>query len=663
MRAPGAVTALTAIALLTSPTVPAPAGQRPTLVISDCDDAGPWSAGELVDEPVRQGNGAIRWHLVETGSLSITDIPHDWSAYNALSFRLFSERATGSPLWLILSSDDPQREGPDYYSLRLKLDYEGWKRFTLPFDEIGAVRRPLGWNNIQRLMFHAAWNPNVEIDPGAVVVLDDVRLIEYSDKGPRMTDEEFFDALDLDLPGLEQVQAAVARGDLEAAKAAWADYLRHRDWPRWFTDWHDRPPPRPVEKVNTTIADLALDHIFRWGRRNFDLGEDIDWSQNQMTEGESATIEWNARLNRHPMFQALAKAWYQTGERKYTDELVAQMVDWIEDAPVLLNSSGNHPYHWAWETLNTACRASSAWPDAVFQTLDSPSWTDEALVMVTKSMAEHARHLLAHPTSRNWLTAESTGLFDIGVLFPEYREAAQWRRVAVERLYQQMDTEVYPDGPEDELALGYGMWVLRNYGAVLDLAILNDRKGEIPTDWLAKIEAMYNYVLYITMPNGIAPGLNDSGNVNTRPILEKGFGYFPHRTDFQWIATEGAEGAVPEHTSYALPYCGHYVMRSGWDPDDLYMLLDAGPFGSGHQHEDKLTFVLYAHGQLQVVDGGSYMYDHSRWRRYVLSTRGHNTVMVDGLDQRRRKVRSTWTLPHPFEPLDNPWARGRDFAP
>jgi hypothetical protein len=37
----------------------------------------------------------------------------------------------------------------------------------------------------------------------------------------------------------------------------------------------------------------------------------------------------------------------------------------------------------------------------------------------------------------------------------------------------------------------------------------------------------------------------------------------------------------------------------------------------------------------------------------VLSTRGHNTIHVNGADQNRRADRATWVLPEPFQPLDN----------
>ncbi len=77
-------------------------------------------------------------------------------------------------------------------------------------------------------------------------------------------------------------------------------------------------------------------------------------------------------------------------------------------------------------------------------------------------------------------------------------------------------------------------------------------------------------------------------------------------------------------------------MRTGWAPDAVWALLDAGHFGYGHQHEDKLSLLLHAYGRLLLTEGGNYAYDASEMRRYVLSTRAHNTVRVDGEDQNRR---------------------------
>ncbi len=638
------------------------AQDRPVLMVNDAEDASLWRGGEASTAHVSEGQRSIRWQLADQGNeLRLEAIPHDWSGYNALSFDLYSEKATDSRLWLLLPSENPDTEGPDYFSVSLRLDFEGWRHFIFSFDEIGMARTPLGWQAIESLRLHSAWAPDTVVDPEAVVFVDNIKLEQYDSTGPRMTDREFLDALDLERSELAAIREAVEAGDPEAAKLAWAAHLRARHEPRWKEMWFERPEPVPATPAVIGQADLAMQHIFRWQSDEFFLGEDIDWSQNQMTEGESATIEWNANLNRHGLFNILSQAYWRTGDEKYAQKLVEMWLAWIEDAPVLLNASGNSPYHWAWETLNTAVRTSGSWPRSLFRTIDSPAWTDEALVTVTKSFAEHARHLMKHPSHGNWLTAESTGLYYTGVLFPEFAEASTWRETALSRLYEQMEREVYPDGLEYELALGYGLWVLRNYADVMDFALLNDQRDELPADWLDRIESMYDYVLYASMPNGLVPGLNDSGNADRQAYMEAAARFFSDRADFAWAASGGAQGEPPDDASRAFDYSGHYVMRTGWEPDDLYLLMDAGPFGSGHQHEDKLTLVLYALGRMHLVDAGNYMYDKSRWRRYVLSTRGHNTVRVDDLDQHRRGLRETYILDFPFQPLNNAWASGEDF--
>jgi hypothetical protein len=98
-----------------------------------------------------------------------------------------------------------------------------------------------------------------------------------------------------------------------------------------------------------------------------------------------------------------------------------------------------------------------------------------------------------------------------------------------------------------------------------------------------------------------------------------------------------------------LPYAGFYAMRSGWKSDDLFLFFRGGPVGLGHQHEEDLEVVLRAFNKTLLYDPGTYSYDKSEFRRYVLGTSSHSTIMVDG------KWQHAGSSPIPTQPVANPW--------
>jgi len=495
--------------------------------------------------------------------------------------------------------------------------------------------------------------------------------------GPRvgqlMSDAELFANLDLDLPALAEVKRAVLVHDFVAAKKALAANFRNRPSPVWSVDW--RQPEFRTSKRKLTAdprVEKVMQHKFDFTKGpglvgTLDFGPKIDWTANPTT-GEARTHLWNESLNRHFHFRLLAESYWRTGQDKYAQEIADEIMDWIAANPPVEGVSGNGMKNGceAWQTLTTSIRLSDVWPNAIYRCLGSPAFTDEVICAIYKSVCQQARHLIRWPSGGNWLTSESNGLFIGGMLFPEFKEAPEWRRTGLARLYKQLDDEVYPDGEEYELAAGYNDWVVAEFAGIIEQADRNGLRAEIPADFLAKMEKMFNYLCLAAMPNDAIPGLNDSGNTDVRKLLETGFKLFPQRTDFQFIATAGKEGRPPAENSHAFPWCGHYVMRSGWDKDATYLLFDAGPFGYGHQHEDKLHFVLWSNGRQLVLDPGNFSYDQSRWRKYVLSSAGHNTVMVDGQGQQRRGKKETYFWPRPWTtpaPLQNDalWKSTADF--
>jgi uncharacterized heparinase superfamily protein len=441
-----------------------------------------------------------------------------------------------------------------------------------------------------------------------------------------------------------------------------AQHFRQRALPRWRINWREHPrlsgkpfvPPPPE-------ADdyLQRKFTFRLGQRDWtaQFKDKIDWAANP-TSGDEYNPGWNCWLHRHYYFPVLAEAYWNTGEERYAEALAAQWMDWIQSNPRPQSTSGNDAPggNYSWQTLTTGRRLERTWLDSLYRCLASPAFDDEVLRAIAHSVREQAQHLMKWHGGGNWLTTESLGLYTAGLMFPEFEEAAEWRRTGIARLHRQLETDIYPDGMQFELALGYNCGVLRLFCQLLERAALNHRGDEIPSDFRARLEKMFDYLLYARMPDGRVPGLNDSHYIDIADLMARGSELFPERKDFQWAATRSKEGSPPRGTSHAFPYTGHFVMRSGWDADAQYLLFDAGPAGHGHRHEDKLHFVLAAHGRQHILDAGHYSYDQSRWRRYMTGSAAHNTILVDGEGQNRASQPATHGRPKPWDkpaPIDN----------
>jgi hypothetical protein len=487
--------------------------------------------------------------------------------------------------------------------------------------------------------------------------------------GPRLRDTEFFNAMDLSRDDLQGVKVADDAQDWDGAKKAFAGHLRNRQRPLWFSDWRNRSEPqdrdaevelvrvgdRAIRNVDLDFADRIVANVLTSCRVEQDFGTEINWELDPINYKE-----WTWQLSRHPFWVTLGQAYWKTADEKYARAFVRQLRHWIGHVLVPVAEDGNR---WktdakmgtdqtnCWRTIECGIRMGQTWPSAFYYFLSLPSFTDEDVCLMVQSMVEHARHLTLWPRGGNWQTMQANGQYHVGVLFPEFKESQAWCDLAIQSLYAELDEQVYPDGAQIELSSGYHQVSLRNF--VMAYAIGHLNNVPIPDDFVTKLERMYHYDLFMAMPNFLMPALNDGGQTDVRTYLRGGFKFFPDRTDFLWAASDRQEGTVPDNVSSAFPYAGHFVMRSGWDEQDRYLFFNGGPFGYGHQHEDKLNIMIYARGRVPIVDPGNYPYDSSQWRTYVLSTRAHNTVMVDGMEQDQRgKSREEYVV---SEPLPHTW--------
>ena len=452
--------------------------------------------------------------------------------------------------------------------------------------------------------------------------------------GPATTEEDFFGKyLDCRIPALKEIPAKMAAGDVAAAKRIFAQYVRDTLDSRTMNhEWYEGTlTRRGREELKRQAEDIMDYKVAACGVPHHFKERRIDWLSNPTYNGYR---EWPWQLGRQPFFTTLAKYYVQLGGDEKAAETWRDMVEsWIEQAGTCPEDAPpGRPV--MWRTLDTGLRV-AGWCRQICAFAKSPALSDDFIVRFFRSVRDQGHRLEKQRTFNNWRIMELNGLLNVAVFFPFLSEAAGWQASALAEYERELDLQLYPDGFQFELSPGYHGVIPGDYGRILELFRL---RGLPPPAFVLKgIEKAYDMYPHLSRPDRKTPALNDSNCVPIIPKMKQASKLYPARADFRWFATEGKEGEPPDYLSYVFPYAGAAVFRTSWAEDAVWGYMDCSPFGRGHQHEDKLNMLISAYGKNMLVEPGNYAYDGSDMRRYVISTRAHNTILVDGLEQRTRR--------------------------
>jgi hypothetical protein len=449
--------------------------------------------------------------------------------------------------------------------------------------------------------------------------------------GPRLSDADFFAKIDVSRPGLEGIPEAISEGNFGAARRILASEVRRTLQPERFfrmqRPFRGEHFMRPGESAEEAAERIMRGELISCGTPYHFAGE-VDWFSNPTFNQYK---EWTWQLSRHPEWGILAERYRQTGDERYAQAFVRFFESWVHQAVVPEDAPGGDTL--CWRTIETGIRMGGVWQWALHSFYRSPAFTDDVLIDWYKSVWEHGWRLRNFHRTGNWLIMEMNGLAQVAILYPQFKEAPAWQEYAFAKMVDELEEQVYPDGFQVELSTNYHQVDIRNYQWLIDVCRAYD--VPVPPQFTATLERMHTVNVLLMMPDGRLPDLNDGIWASVAPMMKSAVSDYPQRLDFAWAGSGGEKGKPPEVTSHAFTYAGYYVMRTGWQRDALWALFDGGPFGYGHQHEDKLNIILHAYGRLLLTEGGNYAYDDSEMRRYVLSTRAHNTIRVDGQDQAR----------------------------
>ena len=453
-------------------------------------------------------------------------------------------------------------------------------------------------------------------------------------KGPKLTDEQFFgECLDLNREDLKETGAWAGQGDYKKARHAFAEHVRQSLQPdRFFTipfEWPENIFFYPNESEEEIADRVCTGELISCGTP-CRFGDHVDWFANP-TYNKYA--EWTWQLSRHNEWKILARVYRKTGDEKYARACADLFESWVKQAVCPEDAEGFQTL--CWRTIECGIRMGANWPYVLYSFYRSPAFTDDVLVDWYKSVYEHGVRLHDHHMSGNWLIMEMNGLAHISILYPEFKKAKEWHAFAFQMLGEELKKQIYPDGFQYELSTGYHDVVINNFQRLIRTA--RAFEVEVPELFYQILEKAAEIDVKLMMPDGRVPDINDGNWKKSAKLLEPKLELFPDNPQLQYVVTDGQKGEEPPYHSCVLPYSGFMVMRTGWEKNATWGLLDCAPFGRGHQHEDKLSFLMHANGKLLLTEGGNYAYDTSKMRDYVLSTRAHNTIQADHMGQNRRR--------------------------
>lgn len=458
-------------------------------------------------------------------------------------------------------------------------------------------------------------------------------------------------------PNAAKLWARLDAGDVDAFDYRLLEYVRTRAGPSFFWKTQDLPSDVAFAKaelsnqVKSTVAlaDQVLAGYFPEQTTSdpytVKLPADFSWKDQPDTTDNP---EFLYSLNRQGYSLNLAMAARFTGQGKYTDEIVRELNSWSIQQRQLKNPDAWSDAGPGWWLLDTAYRADN-WLWTYFTVVDTPQWTPAANTLFLHRLLLHGDFLYRvtpRDAANNWTTTHARSLLSIGVMFPEFAQAARWSAGGRELLFEALEANFRPDGGHVEQSPDYHGGVVAD---LLEPYLLDQINGITwPAAQAKLLENAADAYYQLLSPDGTQPALSDSFRDNgmqvvrragiilgddrwpqARPRMHDVFLLGPAKlaksvqgSDTPTLAGRG--------TAYALADSGYYVMRSGEDRAARQLIFDAGPKGGTHGHLDLLNFELFGYGRPLIADPGVLRYDDSADRAWAVSTPAHNTISVDG---------------------------------
>jgi len=387
------------------------------------------------------------------------------------------------------------------------------------------------------------------------------------------------------------------------------------------------------------------------------------WSQiDDFNHGDIKLI-WEP--NRFAIVYTLVRAYAANGDERYPAAFWNLVEDWKHNNPPQLGFN--------WKCGQESAFRLMAWFFGLYGFANSPHSTPERIAALATLIGAHAERIeanieYARSQKNNHALSEATGLWSVGLLFPEFRRSEHWFGLGRQILEEEVRRQIYPDG-------AYAMSSINYHRVMLHILMWALRLGELSGQSLS--EKVYHrfdlgtrFLYQLTEPDtGKVPnyGHNDGTlvfSLNTcdyndfRPVLQAAhylvhqqrfFPSGPWDEDLIWLfgleALEAPQEVSPLKDLEATTG-GYYTLRSPCG----FTFTRCASYRDRPGQADMLHVDLWWRGKNVALDPGTYSYNADKpWNDPLAHTVFHNTVTVDLLDQMDRVGKFLWL----------PWLSGK----
>ncbi len=383
------------------------------------------------------------------------------------------------------------------------------------------------------------------------------------------------------------------------------------------------------------------------------------WSQ--IDDAGTRDIKFVWEPSRFGVAYLLARAWAARADERYPEAFWRLIADWAASNAPMLGAN--------WRCGQEASFRVMAWCFGLHAFAGAAASTPARIARLVAMLAWHGERIAANiayarSQRNNHAISEGVGLWTLGLLLPELRDATRWRDHGRRVLEEEAVRQIYDDGAYIQHSTNYHRLMLHDYVWAIELG----RRHRTPLS-AALVERVARATRCLASlvdgVSGQAPALGHNDGALILPLADAPFDDFrpvvqlahycvhrerrypagPWDEPLAWLCNGdaagnlAAPGAAADTRIIAAPIGGFITVHGR----DSWALLRCARFRDRPAHADQLHVDAWWRGVNVACDAGTYLYTSGdAWANALAGTRTHNTVMVDGEDQMLKAGRFLW---------------------